>query len=96
MQVWNVTMHAVTPALIVVALLNACLWPGLLWKLWVLRHAFEIAARAPVIVVISGVGALILVLAILVHWILLLERKGLPCYAMLFASNLCECLSVVD
>ena len=88
-------MHAVTTALIVVALLNACLWPGLLWQLWALRHEFEIAARAPVIVGISGVGALILMLAVLAHWILLLESKGLPCYMMLFASYLCECISAV-
>ena len=88
-------MHAVTPALIVVAIFNACLWSGLLWQLWVLRHEFEIAARAPVIVGISGVGSLILLLATLAHWILLLESKGLPCYMMLFASYLGgECISV--
>lgn len=89
-------MHSATPALIVVALLNACIWSGLLWQLWALRHSFEIAARAPVLVGISGVGALTLVLAIFVHWILLLESNGLPCYVMLLASYFCEYASFIS
>lgn len=86
-------MHAASPALIVAALASACSWSGLLWKMWVLRHAFEIAARAPVLVVISGSASLIVILALFVHWILLLEARGLPCYVMLLTSYCSECIS---
>eukprot|EP00904_Undaria_pinnatifida_P000027 jgi/Undpi1/10024/HiC_scaffold_28.g12478.m1 len=79
-------MHAATPAVIVAALVVVCVWSGLLWQLWVLRHSFEIAARAPGLVAVCIVGSLTLLMTVLVHWILLLEGKGLPCFVMLFSS----------
>ena len=88
-------MRAVSVVLIAVALLNACVWSGLLRQLWILRHSFEIAARAPVLVGISGVASLIVLLAIFVHWILLSEAKGLPCYVMLLITYFCECASLI-
>ena len=84
-------MHAATPAVIVAALVVVCVWSGLLWQLWVLRHSFEIAARAPGLVAVCIVGSLTLLMTVLVHWILLLEGKGLPCFVMLFSSYVCEC-----
>ena len=85
-------MHAGTAALIVATVVIACVWSGLLWRLWVLRHTFEIAARAPGLVGVFGVATLVVVLAILVHWTLLVEGQGLPCYVMLFTSYQCECV----
>lgn len=87
-------MYAASATLIVAALLNACVWLGLLRQLWVLRHSFEIAARAPVLVGICSAASLTVLSAILVHWILLLEAKGLPCYVMLLVSYFCECISL--
>lgn len=84
-------MHAATPALVVAALATACVWSGFLWQLWVLRHAFEIAARAPVIVGICGAVGLAVLLTVFVRWILLLEGNGVPCYVLLVASYFCEC-----
>lgn len=88
-------MHAAAVALIVATVANACVWSGLLWQLWVLRHTFEIAARAPGLVGVCGAASLVVVLAVLVHWILLFEAQGLPCYVMLLSSYLCECLCTV-
>ena len=85
-------MHAAAAALVVATVAYACVWSGLLWQLWVLRHMFEIAARAPSLVGVCGVSTLVFVLAVLVHWILLYEGQGLPCYAMLLSSYLCECV----
>lgn len=88
-------MHAAAAALIVATVATACVWSGLLWQLWVLRHTFEIAARAPGLVGVCGVASLVVVLLVLVHWILLYEAQGLPCYVTLLSSYLCECLYYV-
>lgn len=85
-------MHAAAAALVAATVAYAFVWSGLLWQLWVLRHTFEIAARAPNLVGVCGVSTLVFALAVLVHWILLSEGQGLPCYAMLLSSYLCECV----
>lgn len=69
----------------------SCGWLELVRRMWVLRSDFEIAARSPRLVCISGVAALGLVLSVLLHWLLLSERRSLPCVGIFWVSYLGEC-----
>lgn len=50
------------------------------------------AARYPVLLISVGVAALTATVMILLHWLLLLEGRGLglPCYAIFWPSYTCE------
>ena len=87
----NIPMNAVSVTLVATALLSTGMWARLLWQIWILRHAFKIAARAPVLVGVCGWSTLVMLSALFLHWILMVDGKGLPCFVMLFASYLCEC-----
>lgn len=59
---------------------------GLMWRLWVLRNEFEVAARSPTLLNISASTALALMASVLLHWLLLTMDKRLPCAAIFWIS----------
>lgn len=63
---------------------------ALLWRMWILRHSFSMEARAPNLTVFAGLYSMVMTLSMLLHWTLLLEGRGLPCYAMVWLSYSCE------
>lgn len=83
-------MHAASVVLIATALLSTCMWAILLGQLWILRREFKIAARAPVLVGVCGWSTLVVLSALFLHWILLVDGKGIPCFVMCLMTYLCE------
>lgn len=60
------------------------------YRVFRLRHAFDIAARSPTLFCVSGLYNLVMANAVLLHQVLLLEAEGLPCYAVFWPSYACE------
>lgn len=86
----NNPMHAASVVLIATALLSTCMWAILLGQLWILRHEFKIAARAPVLVGVCGWSTLVVLSSLFLHWILMVDGKGIPCFVMCLMTYLCE------
>lgn len=56
-------------------------------RVWVLRNEFEVAARSPALLNLSGVLALVLMESVLLHWLLLTVDKRLPCSVIFWISH---------
>lgn len=88
-------MHVETWLLLVVSSLAICAWLALLSRLWKLRNVFEIAARAPNLVIVQQIASIFLVISVLVHWALLWEgQEGLNCNIKSPISYSCEWFSM--
>jgi len=73
-----------------------CCTLGLLVRIWRVRHSFVMAARSPVLLICTAITALTMAVLVLLHWFLLLDGQGLPCFATYWASYLCEYLPTHD
>lgn len=88
-------MRVETWLLLVVSSLAICAWLALLGRLWILRNVFEIAIRAPNLVIAQQTASVILVISVLVHWALLWEGQGgLNCNIKSPISYSCKWLSI--
>ena len=83
-------MRGLAATLIAVGAALVCGTSGLLFRIWTVRHSFDMAARSPVLLVCCSGACLTMAVLVLLHWFLLLEGRGLPCYATYWASNACE------
>lgn len=76
-------------AAVTIPLLSAG-WMALLGRMWVLRNTFEMVARAPVLVISTGVATFVTAVSVMLHWALLFDGLGLPCYLIFWSSYSCE------
>ena len=84
------SMRGLAAALIAAGAVLVCGTSGLLVRIWLVRHSFDMAARSPVLLVCCCATVLAMAILVLLHWFLLLEGSGLPCYVTFWASYACE------
>lgn len=65
-------------------------WLTLLWRMFVLRNHFKIAARSPALVIVSMFINLVIAVSVLLHWLLRSMSKGMPCYVIHWVSYASE------
>lgn len=58
----------------------------LMVRMFALRRDFEIAARAPQLVLISGITAYIMSGSVLLQWFLLSIGSAMPCWVVVWVS----------
>lgn len=69
-----------------VAAVGSVVWIGLLVRLHILRHEFEIAARSPQLVILTGFTCYLLTLSVVVQWMLLCVGTNIPCWVVIWIS----------
>lgn len=62
----------------------------LLWRMWSIRHEFEIAARSPQLVVLIGFTCYIMCMTVLLQWFLLSVGTSFPCWVVYWNNYLSE------
>lgn len=70
----------------VVIIAVSIVWFGLLWRMYSLRHDFEIAARSPQLVILTGFSCYVMSTAVLLQWLLLNAGTSLPCWVVFVIS----------
>ena len=73
-------------ALVSAMIMLTMLYVFMYYRVFKLRRCLDIAARSPVLSVLAGFGNLVMANAVLLHQVLLLEREGLPCFAVFWPS----------
>lgn len=77
--------------LILVTVVTAVGWIFFVSRVWVARRDSYLAGRVPILICAISFGCLAFVLAVIMHWIMLFERRGLPCYVLFWPAYVSEC-----
>ncbi|CAN0314603.1 unnamed protein product [Ectocarpus sp. 6 AP-2014] len=78
-----------------VGAVGSVVWIGLLVRLHVLRHEFEIAARSPQLVILTGFTCYLLSLSVVVQWMLLCVGTNIPCWVVIWVSYAVFALGII-